>query len=153
MTPGSHLRPGAGRISAHVLNVYIRSMGGAFRFSLLMALFVCVEAGRVCATVWLSTWTDTTDNAGGAPHPAIWYLTIYASISGVQARARPRLRRLPVVLNRGISVHIHYATCRQHGQGAARPSHRPLSLEAAADRGGTAARACLFLVRGSVAPA
>jgi len=72
-----------------VLNVYIRSMGGAFRFSLLMALFVCVEAGRVCATVWLSTWTDTVDIPGGAPHPAIWYLSIYASISGVQARARP----------------------------------------------------------------
>jgi len=39
--------------------------------------------------VWLSTWTDTVDIPGGAPHPAIWYLSIYASISGVQARARP----------------------------------------------------------------
>ncbi len=61
-------------------------MGGAFRFSVLMLWFALVEAGRVCATVWLSTWTDTADNPGGAPHPAIWYLSIYAGISGVQAR-------------------------------------------------------------------
>ena len=76
----------AGRISGHVLGVYIRSMGGYFRFSVLMFMFALVEAGRVCATVWLSTWTDTADNPAGAPHPAIWYLAIYAAISGIQAR-------------------------------------------------------------------
>jgi hypothetical protein len=43
-------------------------------------------------------------------------------------------------------VLVHCATCRQHGQGAARPSHRPLSLQATAGRGGAAARACLSLV-------
>lgn len=74
-------------MSLHVLSVYIKSMGGYFRFSVLMLWFVMVEAGRVCATVWLSTWTDTADNPEGAPHPAIWYLSIYAGISGVQARA------------------------------------------------------------------
>ena len=79
-------RGGAGRISGHVLGVYIRSMGGYFRFSVLMVMFALVEAGRVCATVWLSTWTDTADNPAGAPHPAIWYLAIYAAISGIQAR-------------------------------------------------------------------
>ena len=81
------MRAGAGRISGHVLGVYIRSMGGYFRFSVLMFMFALVEAGRVCATVWLSTWTDTADNPAGAPHPAIWYLAIYAAISGIQARA------------------------------------------------------------------
>ena len=69
-----------------MLGVYIRSMGGYFRFSVLMFMFALVEAGRVCATVWLSTWTDTADNPAGAPHPAIWYLAIYAAISGIQAR-------------------------------------------------------------------
>ena len=65
-------------------------MGGYFRFSVLMVMFALVEGGRVCATVWLSTWTDTADNPAGAPHPAIWYLAIYAAISGIQARPRGR---------------------------------------------------------------
>ena len=84
--PTNVVHGGAGRISGHVLGVYIRSMGGYFRFSVLMVMFALVEAGRVCATVWLSTWTDTADNPAGAPHPSIWYLAIYAAISGIQAR-------------------------------------------------------------------
>ncbi|CAL8468910.1 g8451 [Coccomyxa elongata] len=73
-----------GRISLKVLNFYINAMGGKLRFSILMSWFVIVEAARVSATVWLSYWTDTVDQPGGAPHGPLWYLMIYTIISGIQ---------------------------------------------------------------------
>lgn len=73
-----------GRISLKVLNTYINAMGGKLRFAILMSWFLIVEAARVAATVWLSYWTDTVDQPGGAPHGPLWYLMIYTIISGVQ---------------------------------------------------------------------
>ena len=80
----SELSVHAGRISLKVLNFYINAMGGKLRFSILMSWFIIVEAARVSATVWLSYWTDTVDQPGGAPHGALWYLMIYTIISGIQ---------------------------------------------------------------------
>jgi hypothetical protein len=74
----------AGRVSGAVLGVYVRAMGGPFRFTLLVLWFLATEAARVAATVWLSYWTSTTEDAGKAPHGALWYLGIYAAISIAQ---------------------------------------------------------------------
>ena len=80
----SHKPMLAGRISLKVLTVYIAAMGGWFRFLLFISWFIMVEVARVASTVWLSYWTGVVDTPGGAPHPALWYLAIYAGISGVQ---------------------------------------------------------------------
>ena len=74
----------AGRVSLHVLWVYIRALGGIWGFGLLMSWFILVEAARLATTLWLSHWTGAADRKGVAPHPALWYLAIYAAISGGQ---------------------------------------------------------------------
>ena len=49
-----------------------------------MSWYLLVEAARIGTTVWLSYWTGVSGSPGGAPHKAMWYLGIYAIISGVQ---------------------------------------------------------------------
>ena len=78
---------GTGAVSLAVLNFYITAMGGKWKFGLLMSWFLLVEAARVGATVWLSTWTDSVDAPGGAAHGPLWYLMIYTIISAVQVIA------------------------------------------------------------------
>ncbi|DBA70095.1 TPA: hypothetical protein ACH3X2_012257 [Trebouxia sp. C0005] len=73
-----------GKVSFKMLMVYVNAMGGKFRFLVLMSWFLLVELCRVGATVWLSYWTGITDRPGGAPHSALWYLAIYAGVSGFQ---------------------------------------------------------------------
>lgn len=43
-----------------------------------------LQASRVGGTVWLSYWTESTDDSGRAPHGPFWYLGVYAGISGIQ---------------------------------------------------------------------
>ena len=74
----------AGRISLKTLGVYIRAMGGISRFLLLLSLMILVEVSRVGATVWLSYWTNSANQPGGAAHSALWYLGIYGAVSGAQ---------------------------------------------------------------------
>ncbi|KAL0044905.1 hypothetical protein WJX82_001780 [Trebouxia sp. C0006] len=73
-----------GKVSFKMLMVYVNAMGGKFKFLVLMSWFLLVELCRVGATVWLSYWTGITDRPGGAPHSALWYLAIYAGVSGFQ---------------------------------------------------------------------
>lgn len=74
----------AGRVSLQILRVYVKAMGGYWAFLLLMSWFILIEAARVGTTVWLSQWTSSVDAPGGAAHKAMWYLGIYAAISGAQ---------------------------------------------------------------------
>lgn len=64
--------------------VYIRALGGFWGFSLLMSWYLLVEGARIGTTVWLSHWTGADASREGAGHSALWYLAIYAIISGVQ---------------------------------------------------------------------
>ena len=64
-------------------------MGGWIRFLLLISQLVLVEVCRVLATVWLSYWTNMANRPQGAPHKALWYLSFYAGISGVQVSFPP----------------------------------------------------------------
>lgn len=74
----------SGRVSFKILWTYIRALGGIWGFGLLMSWYLLVEAARIGTTVWLSYWTGVSGSPGGAPHKAMWYLGIYAIISGVQ---------------------------------------------------------------------
>ena len=47
-----------------MIGVYIKAMGGWPTFLLLASWFVCAEACRVGATVWLSHWTGVADMPG-----------------------------------------------------------------------------------------
>lgn len=100
----------AGRISLKVLNFYINAMGGKLRFSILMSWFVVVEAARVSATVWLSYWTDTVDQPGGAPHGPLWYLMIYTIISGIQVSCCCPPRQILLILSPGAYKPLLYGT-------------------------------------------
>lgn len=73
-------------MSGRILWIYIKALGGVWGFGLLMSWYLLVEAARIGTTIWLSYWTGVSDGPQGAPHPAIWYLAIYAIISGVQVR-------------------------------------------------------------------
>ena len=75
-----------GRVSLQIIRVYIKAMGGYWAFLLLMSWFILVETARVGTTIWLSQWTSSVDAPGGAAHKSLWYLGIYAGISGAQVQ-------------------------------------------------------------------
>ena len=92
----------AGHIELATLQVYIKAMGGPTRFLLIMSWLVLVEVCRVGSTVWLSHWTNVANRPQGAPHTALWYLAIYAGISGVQVGC---LVASILVLSYAVAVH------------------------------------------------
>lgn len=86
-------------------------MGGVSRFLLVMSAYVLVEVARVGSTVWLSFWTNTANNPQGAPHGAMWYLAIYAAISGIQVGARASCTCVCVRLRLRVCEHAYAHLC------------------------------------------
>lgn len=60
------------------------ALGGPVAFTLLFVSFILPETFRTGSNLWLSAWTDSVDAATPAVHSALWYLGVYAAISGAQ---------------------------------------------------------------------
>ena len=118
-----------GVVSGDVLMAYARALGGLAVFAQLIALYVLIEAVRVSASVWLSVWTASGDDAAdersgmqrllsmlraehvqgtvvGRSHSPMFFLSIFCAISVFQVRSRsaPSLASVPALPSASLPI-------------------------------------------------
>ncbi|CAI5495011.1 unnamed protein product [Closterium sp. Naga37s-1] len=70
-----------GVVSAAVVWRYVKAMGGSTVLTVLISLYVLVEAARVLASVWISVWTGSVSQEGEGGHGSLYFVAGYSLIS------------------------------------------------------------------------
>ena len=71
-----------GRISRDVWSTYIRAAGGPWYWTLFISSLVLATLGPIAEKGWITKWAGATLR-DGPPKSPMWYISIYAAITGV----------------------------------------------------------------------